>query len=107
MAMDFPNSPVMGQVYTSGAVSYIWNGYAWDNMGSGTGESGDYVKKTGDTMSGFLTLNADPTAALHAATKSYVDGESALPGGGTAGQALVINSTGVATWGAPIEGGTF
>ncbi|MEM4258033.1 MAG: hypothetical protein QXL17_02635, partial [Candidatus Thermoplasmatota archaeon] len=26
-----------------------------------------------DTMTGFLTLNADPTNALHAATKQYVD----------------------------------
>lgn len=32
-----------------------------------------FVKKAGDTMSGFLTLNADPTALLHAATKQYVD----------------------------------
>lgn len=28
---------------------------------------------SGGTMTGFLTLNADPTAALHAATKQYVD----------------------------------
>jgi hypothetical protein len=26
-------------------------------------------------MTGFLTLHADPTAAMHAATKQYVDGE--------------------------------
>lgn len=31
------------------------------------------VLKAGDTMSGFLTLNADPTTPLHAATKQYVD----------------------------------
>ena len=31
------------------------------------------VAKAGDTMTGFLTLNADPTSALHAATKQYVD----------------------------------
>ena len=31
------------------------------------------VLKSGDTMTGTLTLNADPTADLHAATKSYVD----------------------------------
>lgn len=29
----------------------------------------------GDTMTGPLTLNADPTTALHAATKQYVDGQ--------------------------------
>ena len=31
------------------------------------------VAKAGDTMSGFLTLHANPTAVLHAATKQYVD----------------------------------
>jgi len=31
------------------------------------------VNKAGDTMTGSLTLNADPTNALHAATKQYVD----------------------------------
>jgi microcystin-dependent protein len=31
------------------------------------------VDKTGDTMTGFLTLASNPTSALHAATKSYVD----------------------------------
>lgn len=32
-----------------------------------------YVAKAGGTMTGALTLNADPTAALGAATKQYVD----------------------------------
>lgn len=31
------------------------------------------VAKSGDTMTGFLTLHADPTSAFHAATKEYVD----------------------------------
>lgn len=31
------------------------------------------VKKAGDTMSGYLTLHAGPTANMHAATKQYVD----------------------------------
>ena len=33
------------------------------------------VAKAGDTMTGLLTLSADPTANLHAATKQYVDTE--------------------------------
>lgn len=33
----------------------------------------DAVVKTGDIMTGFLTLNADPVNPLHAATKQYVD----------------------------------
>jgi hypothetical protein len=32
-----------------------------------------FIKKAGDTMSGSLVLNADPTANLGAATKQYVD----------------------------------
>jgi len=47
-----------------------------------TGPTGDlskaqadsyYVELAGDTMTGFLSLHADPTASLHAATKQYVD----------------------------------
>lgn len=31
------------------------------------------LNKAGDSMTNFLTLHADPTSALHAATKQYVD----------------------------------
>ena len=34
---------------------------------------GRAVNITGDTMTGRLTLSADPTSAMHAATKQYVD----------------------------------
>jgi len=34
---------------------------------------GNKVNKVGDTMTGHLTLNADPIQNLHAATKNYVD----------------------------------
>lgn len=42
-----------------------------------TREKGDarYVRKSGDTMTGFLTLNANPSNNLHAATKQYVDNQ--------------------------------
>ena len=36
------------------------------------------VAKAGDTMTGHLTLNADPTASLHAATKQFVEAQDAL-----------------------------
>lgn len=38
---------------------------------------GDLTIRDSVTMTGFLTLNADPTNALHAATKEYVDTLSA------------------------------
>jgi hypothetical protein len=40
-----------------------------------TGLIAEKVAKAGDTMTGFLTLNADPTDNLHAVTKQYVDGQ--------------------------------
>ena len=43
------------------------------DTGSTNSESG-YVLKSGDYMTGFLELNADPQLALHAVTKQYVDG---------------------------------
>lgn len=33
----------------------------------------DVIKKSGDTMTGALTLSENPTADMHAATKQYVD----------------------------------
>jgi hypothetical protein len=36
-----------------------------------------YVPKSGATMTGLLTLSADPSSALHAATKQYVDSVAA------------------------------
>lgn len=36
----------------------------------------EVIGKSGDTMTGFLSLNADPTSDLHAATKQYVDNNS-------------------------------
>lgn len=45
----------------------------------------DFLSKAGGTMTGLLTLSGAPTAALHAATKSYVDtglaGKADLTGG--------------------------
>jgi len=37
-----------------------------------------FVKKSGSTMTGSLTLPADPTTPLQAATKQYVDGKVTL-----------------------------
>lgn len=38
-----------------------------------TGEAQGFVKKSGDTMQGVLTLHADPVQPLEASTKQYVD----------------------------------
>jgi hypothetical protein len=47
-----------------------------DFIGTVNQAIGEKVAKAGDTMTGALTLNADPVNALHAATKQYVDGKA-------------------------------
>jgi cold shock CspA family protein len=53
-----------------------------------TNSISEKVSKAGDTMTGDLTLAGDPTEALHAATKQYVDNLETLEPGGTTGQVL-------------------
>ena len=50
------------QSYADSAVS-TYSGFAEDQ----------FVNESGDTMTGFLSLHADPTASGHAANKAYVD----------------------------------
>ena len=111
MAFDFPSNPANGQVYTSGGVSYIWDNQAWMKAGGGGGGgvTGDYVLKTGDTMSGPLLLSEHLTAAspaLQAATKQSL-ASVALPTGGIVGQALAKNDLNIPVWGATIDAGNF
>ena len=40
MAIDFPTSPTLNQIYTYGSRSWIWNGLAWDINFSTSGTSG-------------------------------------------------------------------
>jgi len=60
---------------TSLATSRTINGVSFDGTQNitVTAQDPDSVTKTGDTMSGFLTLHSNPIASLHAATKQYVD----------------------------------
>lgn len=73
MAFDFPATPTLGQVYpaapAAGVAQYSWSGAAWVAVGS----TANFVNRSGDTMTGALTLSGAPTVNLHAATKQYVD----------------------------------
>lgn len=40
MALDFPSSPFLDQVYTSGLYSWKWNGSSWLAVSYSTGTSG-------------------------------------------------------------------
>jgi hypothetical protein len=48
--------------------------------GDCTGCDERFVNADGDTMTGGLTLAADPEQPLEAATKQYVDAKAAVPG---------------------------
>lgn len=37
MALDFPQSPQLDEVFVSGDRAWKWNGYAWDKISAGTG----------------------------------------------------------------------
>lgn len=63
----------------SDAVNKAYVDTAVANVGSGS-----YVQKAGDTMSGPLTLPADPTAPYQASTRHYVDN-------GLAAKASLVN----------------
>ena len=54
---------------------------------------GTKVSKSGDTMTGALTLSGAPTADLHAATKKYVDDAEAAANTYTDDEITAVNST--------------
>ena len=52
-----------------------FNAGQWTYIGSSTDPNGPFLPLVGGTLTGALTLAADPGAALGAATKQYVDGK--------------------------------
>jgi hypothetical protein len=69
--IDFPANPTLGQTFTSpNGTAWTWDGAKWTSGATGSG----FLPLSGGTLTGPLTLNADPTAALQPATKEYVDG---------------------------------
>jgi hypothetical protein len=75
MGFNFPSTPTIGQLYPDPALTdiaqYKWDGTAW--LAQAVAGANEFVKKSGDAMSGFLTLHANPDAAMKAATKQFVD----------------------------------
>lgn len=70
MAVDFPSSPTVGQTFTSGGATWIWDGVKWTATGAATGL---YLPLTGGTLTGDLILARDPVVPLGAATKQQID----------------------------------
>lgn len=57
-ALDFPSSPSVNQVYTSGALSWKWDGTSWIAMsGTSTFTSFSEIKTAPSISAGSLTLD--------------------------------------------------
>ena len=72
------------------------NGVGFDGTANITIVDSTKVALAGDTMTGFLTLHANPTANMHATTKQYVDSQisvaiSAIPNPYWAGATTLAN----------------
>lgn len=96
-------SKINGAPSTAGAGQFIiYNANTkWDLVGDTSSSSAISGKldKSGGTMTGTLVLAADPTSALHAATKQYVD--TMVPkAGGTMTGLLVLSADPSAALGA-------
>src|SRR6516225_6640874 len=81
MAMDFPNSPAVGDKYpvspSTGQPQYIWNGTLWTTHGVAPPGPGKVPVWTDGSaaMMAALTLSGDPVNPTDAADKHYVDGQ--------------------------------
>ena len=71
-----PDHPYLGMLWfnTLHNKLYFWDGTNWCKIENDLEEELDAkVDVAGDTMTGFLSLHADPTKPMHAVTKKYAD----------------------------------
>jgi len=90
MAIDFPNSPSLNQVFTSGSTSWQWNGSRWNVVRIATGPTGP-TGATGPTGSQGPTGPTGATGATGA--DSTVAGPTG-PTGVSGGITLTVTNSG-------------
>ena len=77
MGMNFPDAPVLDEVYApvGSDLTYTWDGAVWIAGGTAApSPPSDYVLKSGDTMAGALHLpTTQPIAGTESTHKQYVD----------------------------------
>lgn len=110
----FPPNPTVGQTYTFGGATWIWNGTVWANATTGA----NFLPLTGGTMTGPLVLAGNASSALQAPSyqqvsglipENYVDNSSFTVNQRSyaSGTALAAGVYGFDRWkGGPASGGT-
>ena len=56
-AIDFPNSPTVGQLYTVGDVTWEWTGSVWNGLGT-VGDTGPAGADGEANFNSFLLMGA-------------------------------------------------
>jgi hypothetical protein len=97
MAFDFPAAPVLNDEYTSGGVTYVFNGQGWTLKASGGAVTDLWVDVTGDTMTGALVMDsavgAESRISGNKANSSrwhMLLGNSVAEGGGNVGSDFAL-----------------
>ena len=77
MAINFPDTPTLGQTYPSppvaGQPQYIWDGEKWTTVGVVAGSKTPVYTDGSTPMTAQLTVVTPPVAPTDAASKKYVD----------------------------------
>jgi hypothetical protein len=84
MAIDFPNSPTNGQIFTVGDKSWIWDGTVWKAYGASLSPT---VLKVDSTNSRVGINNQSPATALDVTGTALVRAASTQDGVALAGRA--------------------
>ena len=72
MALDFPNSPTIGQEFTGGSFTWVWNGTSWDKVaasGSGGGGNGFFLYLGTSGNTNFTLVSPQPAGAYYITTE--------------------------------------
>ncbi len=79
MAIDFPTSPVLNEIYSYGGRSWKWNGIAWDIYSTVSGD----VVTTLNGLTGSVSLVAGSNVTLTPVGNTITIASSGSGGGGT------------------------
>lgn len=63
MALNFPNSPALNEIYAVGGVTYVWDGVKWTSKGAASGNPLQPDEDGNVVITGTLTVNGSTITA--------------------------------------------